>query len=50
MLAITSYSFGDEHINAEIEIAMSSSRNQLTVIAFNDEPDGELPQTLESDS
>lgn len=46
VLLVCGYSFGDEHINAEIEIAMSSSRNQLTVIAFNDEPNRELPQTL----
>lgn len=46
VLLVCGYSFGDEHINAEIEIAMSSSRSQLTVIAFNDEPNGELPQTL----
>jgi hypothetical protein len=46
VLLVCGYSFGDQHINAEIEIAMSSSRNQLTVIAFNDEPKGELPQTL----
>lgn len=46
VLLVCGYSFGDEHINAEIEIAMSSPRNQLTVIAFNDEPNGELPQTL----
>lgn len=46
VLLVCGYSFGDEHINAEIEIAMSSSRNQLTVIAFNDEPNGELPLTL----
>jgi len=46
VLLVCGYSFGDEHINAEIEIAMSSSRNQLTIIAFNDEPNGELPTTL----
>ena len=46
VLLVCGYSFGDEHINAEIEIAMSSLRNQLTVIAFNDEPNGELPKTL----
>ena len=46
VLLVCGYSFGDEHINAEIEIAMSSSRNQLTIIAFNDEPKGELPDTL----
>lgn len=46
VLLICGYSFGDEHINAEIATAMSSSRNQLTIIAFNDEPDDELPATL----
>lgn len=46
VLLVCGYSFGDEHINAEIEIAMSSSRNQLTIIAFNDEPNDELPATL----
>ncbi|WP_449221199.1 SIR2 family protein [Tistrella mobilis] len=46
VLLVCGYSFGDEHINAEIEIAMSSSKNQLTIIAFNDEPNGELPTTV----
>ncbi len=46
VLLVCGYSFGDEHINAEIDIAMSSSGNQLTLIAFNDEPNNELPATL----
>ena len=46
VLLVCGYSFGDEHINAEIEIAMSSLRNQLTIVAFNDEPNDELPETL----
>lgn len=31
------YSFGDDHINAEIESALRSEGNQTTVIAFNQE-------------
>ena len=46
VLLICGYSFGDEHINAEIEIAMSSVKNQLTIVAFADEPGGVLPTTL----
>lgn len=46
VLLICGYSFGDDHINAEIEIAMSSHKNQLTVVAFVDEPNGDLSPTL----
>tara|TARA_R110002074_G_scaffold395587_2_gene584140 strand:- start:1788 stop:3008 length:1221 start_codon:yes stop_codon:yes gene_type:complete len=46
VLLICGYSFGDEHINAEVEIAMSSSKNQLTIVAFVDEPNNELSPTL----
>jgi len=48
VLLICGYSFGDEHINAEIEIAMSSHKNQLTIIAFVDEPNDQLPDILKS--
>lgn len=48
VLLICGYSFGDEHINAEIELAMSSGRNQLTLVAFADEPEGILPTTLDA--
>ena len=48
VLLICGYSFGDEHINAEIEIAMSAPKNQLTIIAFADEPNGNLPSTLQT--
>lgn len=48
VLLICGYSFGDEHINAEIEMAMSSGRNQLTLVAFADEPGGALPATLDA--
>ncbi|GGJ56496.1 SIR2 family protein [Sphingopyxis bauzanensis] len=46
VLLVCGYSFGDDHINAEIEIAMSSGKNQLTIVAFVDEPNDELPLTL----
>ena len=46
VLLICGYSFGDDHINAEIEIAMASGKNQLTIVAFVDEPDGNLSPTL----
>ena len=48
VLLICGYSFGDEHINAEIEITMSSGKSQLTIIAFVDEPNDELSPTLRS--
>lgn len=46
VLFICGYSFGDDHINAEIEIAMSSGRNQLTIVAFAGEPGGALSPKL----
>ena len=54
ILCTIGYSFGDEHINAEIEAALSKEGNKTTVIAFSKEPPGmagatttELPETLE---
>ena len=47
VLLICGYSFGDDHINAEIEIAMATPKSQLTIIAFADEPGGQMPKTLE---
>jgi len=35
VLSICGYSFGDEHINQEIEFAMRSSENKSTVLAFS---------------
>lgn len=46
VLLICGYSFGDDHINAEIEIAMSSGKNQLTIVAFADEPNDKLSPIL----
>lgn len=34
VLAICGYSFGDEHINDEIEIALKNPKNKTTVVAF----------------
>lgn len=34
VLAIVGYSFGDEHINQEIKLAMDASGNKTTIIAF----------------
>lgn len=39
LLAICGYSFGDEHINEEIERAMKYRSNQLTVVAFVAQPE-----------
>ena len=47
VLLICGYSFGDEHINAEIENALSAPRSQLTIVAFSEEREGALPKTLE---
>lgn len=43
VLITCGYSFGDDHINAEIEAALSSRDNRTTIIAFAQEnPDGEV--------
>ncbi len=40
------YSFGDEHINADMEIAMSNAQSQLVILAFADENADGLPKKL----
>lgn len=47
VMLVCGYSFGDDHINAEIEIAMSSPKSQLNVIAFVNEPKDVLSPTLQ---
>jgi hypothetical protein len=37
LLAIVGYSFGDSHINAEIEAALAESSNKTVVVAFSKE-------------
>ena len=46
VLGICGYSFGDEHINDEVELALSRSENDTTVLAFVLEGELGLPQTL----
>jgi len=46
VLLICGYSFGDEHINQDIEVAMSTHGSQLTIVAFAEEKP-ELPRTLQ---
>ncbi len=51
VLAICGYSFGDSHIDVEIENALYQSKGRLTIAAFvhTDEPEGRLKDWL-SDS
>jgi len=48
VLLICGYSFGDDHINADIEIAMSRAGSQLTILAFSSGGGGSFPETLEN--
>jgi len=45
-LFICGYSFGDEHINTDIELAMSDPSSQLTLVAFAYEDIHGLPPVL----
>ncbi len=47
ILLICGYSFGDEHINEDIEYAMSRKDSRLTMVAFAQE-NGGLPEQLET--
>ncbi len=49
VLAICGYSFGDSHIDLEIENALYQSKGRLTVVAFvgTDEPEGKLRNWLD---
>lgn len=47
VLLICGYSFSDEHINAEIENALSNPKSQLTLIAFAGLREKKLPEALE---
>ncbi|MBK1781587.1 SIR2 family protein [Advenella sp. WQ 585] len=47
IFALCGYSFGDDHINQEIEFALSMPGSKTTVLAFCFESDG-LPSVLES--
>ena len=47
VLLICGYSFGDDHINADIEQAMFRAGSQLTIVAFCYEGDEGLPSCLD---
>lgn len=47
VLAICGYSFGDEHINQEIEFALASPTSKTTILAFCGEFDS-IPPVLEA--
>lgn len=49
VLCICGYSFGDDHVNEEIERAMRQRNNSLTIIAFlSQSKSGQLPLTIQS--
>ena len=52
LLVICGYSFGDSHINLEIDKALRESRGNLTIAAFTDrdQPEGRLSEWREDSS
>lgn len=52
VLTICGYSFGDAHINLEIERALRESKGELTVVVFtgDEEPSGELKRWYNDDA
>ena len=46
VLGVVGYSFGDEHVNEELERALSATGSKVTLIAFCRENDG-LPECLD---
>ena len=52
LLVVCGYSFGDSHVNLEIEKALQESRGNLTVAAFTDrdQPAGRLSEWREDNS
>ncbi len=51
VLTVIGYSFGDSHINLEIERALREAGSQLTVVVFSgeDHPTGQLAEWLKND-
>lgn len=47
-IAVCGYSFGDDHINQEMEIALSRPDSKATLVAFCAEVNGKLPECLEA--
>ena len=52
VLVICGYSFGDSHIDLEIEKALYQSEGRLTIVAFvsTNEPEGKLLSWLSDDT
>lgn len=52
LLVACGYSFGDSHINLEIDTALKDSEGKLTLIAFTDKdvPTGQLKEWYENDT
>jgi len=46
VLAVCGYSFGDEHINQEIELCMGRTDSKTTLIAFAEERNDQMPECL----
>lgn len=46
-IAICGYSFGDDHINQELEMALGRPDSRTTLVAFCLEADGKIPDCLE---
>jgi hypothetical protein len=47
-VAVCGYSFGDDHINQEMEVALSRTDSKSTLVAFCLEVNGALPECIES--
>ena len=52
LLVVCGYSFGDSHINLEIDAALKDAEGKLTVIAFTDrdKPTGQLKEWHDNDA
>jgi len=47
ILGVCGYSFGDDHVNAEIQVCMQHAENKTTLLAFVNETAGKPPEVLE---
>jgi hypothetical protein len=46
-IAVCGYSFGDDHINQELEMALARPDSKTTLVAFCFEADGKIPSCLD---
>ncbi|HBS5952148.1 TPA: SIR2 family protein [Klebsiella variicola] len=47
VLIVCGYSFGDEHINQEINLSLSNPNNKTVLLAFCEEVDNKIPEVLD---